>query len=365
MMRTFGMRQAVIGVLIVLAVAWSFYDAGARTGYPREDLIARAVWLNDHIQDEDVVAVDVRMDEYYDNRTIPGAVRLPWRTFRKNEPALNLAGVFRGVAEAQSILGEHGIARTDTVVLFDSVERDGGATASYVFWVLDVLGHEKVKILEQGIDGWIKAGYETASEPSTPTPVTYQAPVEDIHMERLATAPFLYQRLGDSYYQIVDARSPAEYLGEKPNKTLDGSVLKLGHVPGAYNIEYAEIWAGEKKNLKQPGDMASLFAGLDPSRAVVTYCHSARRGSFAYFGLRLMGYEDIRLYEHSWFEWGDEEKYYPVETKANPLSGKAGPWSKMSSRAARPSSDFSGSGSGSRESSSSGGADGGYVSCGG
>lgn len=48
-------------------------------------------------------------------------------------------------------------------MLYDSVERDGGATAAYVFWVLDLLGHTRKMVLERGIDAWEEAGYDLDS----------------------------------------------------------------------------------------------------------------------------------------------------------------------------------------------------------
>jgi thiosulfate/3-mercaptopyruvate sulfurtransferase len=173
-------------------------------------------------------------------------------------------------------------------------------------------------------------------------------------------------RLGDPYYQILDVRSRAEYLGEKPNTGLDGTPLKPGHVPTATNIDYTLNWnTPDIKAVKPYAALRELYGGLDPGRAVIIYCHSARRGSFGYLVLRLMGVEDVMLYEPSWMEWGNKRYYYPVETTENILTGK--PLTKTTSSSAAfnrggtttPNSGMaapSGSGRGSKS---------GYVSCGG
>jgi thiosulfate/3-mercaptopyruvate sulfurtransferase len=128
-------------------------------------------------------------------------------------------------------------------------------------------------------------------------------------------------RLGDPYYQILDVRSREEYMGEKTNTGLDGTVLSLGHIPTAYNSDYTLNWTTlEIKAIKPYAALRELYSGLDPGRAVITYCHSARRGSFGYFILRLMGFEDAMLYEPSWMEWGNKRYYHPVETAENILS---------------------------------------------
>jgi thiosulfate/3-mercaptopyruvate sulfurtransferase len=98
--------------------------------------------------------------------------------------------------------------------------------------------------------------------------------------------------------------------------------LKLGHVPTANNVNYVLNWTdAATKKMKSFQELQQLYEGIDPNRAVIAYCHSARRGSFGYFVLRLMGFADVLLYEPSWMEWGSHRYYYPVETAENILKG--------------------------------------------
>lgn len=318
-------RHLVIAALLLLGVFWSAAAAineNSKPDYPNARFLATAQWLQSHKEDIGLVVVDVREDKYFDDKLIPGAVRMPWGQFRYNDVAVNMGGLFVGIERSQQILGAHGIARNDTVVLYDSVARDGGATSSYIFWVLDLLGHRNIKVLERGIDSWIEVGGETVSAARKPEPVLYQAPADEIEMRKWVKADFIMPRLGDPYYQILDVRSREEYLGEKPNVGLDGTILKLGHVPTAYNINYVLNWTGtDTKKMKSYQDLQQLYKGLDPNRAVVPYCHSARRGAFGYFVLRLMGFADVLLYEPSWMEWGSQRYYYPIETAENILKG--------------------------------------------
>lgn len=323
----FSIRYWLTAGILALGVLWSLgSSAEKQQAYPNGSLIVDAQWLDEHSRDADLVIVDVRTDEYFDGGLIPGAVRMPWSLFRFNDVGAKLASKFIGVGEAQRILGEHGISRGDTVVLYDSVERDGGATASYVFWVLDILGHQKKMILERGIDGWDAAGFERVTSPPDRVPLLYQAPVDEIRSEEIIGGDFVYHRLGDFYYQIVDVRSAEEYKGEVGSKGLRGRPLKLGHIPGAVNINYQSAWQDtESKNIKSYAELQRLYAGLDPSRAVIVYCASGRRSSFSYYILRLMGFDDVYTYEPSWQQWGSPEKYYPVETRENVLQSSTLP----------------------------------------
>ena len=266
-----------------------------------------------------------------------------------------------GVRQAQEILGRHGITRSDTVVLYDSVKRDGGATAAYVFWVLDVLGHPKKRILNQGIDAWQAADFERTTRPRQPEPVLYQAASKDIHKGRLIDGDFVYKRLGDYYYQIVDVRSEAEYLGKKGTKGLDGTPLKLGHIPTAVNINYEAAWADpETKQIKSYTSLQTLYRGLDPARGVIVYCNSGRRSAFSYYILRLMGFEQVFTYEPSWKQWGDPDNFYPIETRANRLAGDRLPTASQKTAAIKQADR-----SRTTNKPASGEPSGGYVSCGG
>jgi thiosulfate/3-mercaptopyruvate sulfurtransferase len=331
-------RYAVIAVILLFGVYWSLASARPDSDYPESDYLVSGAWLKQHTNDTGLLIVDVREEKYFDGKLIPGAIRLPWGDFRYNNVVIGIGGIFIGPDRVQEVLGNHGISRNDTLILYDSVERDGGATASYVFWILDLLGHEKKKVLEGGIDGWLAAGGDVVSEPKRLEPTLYQAMLEEIRLRSWVDGEFILKRLGDPYYQIVDVRSRQEYLGEKPNVGLDGQILKLGHIPTAVNVDYRLNWTdAETKTLKSYEQLQELYRGLDPTKGVIVYCHSGRRSSFSYYVLRLMGFDDVLLYDRSWNEWGNSRTYFPVETRENRLSGSSLPGPGTTSTMARPS----------------------------
>jgi thiosulfate/3-mercaptopyruvate sulfurtransferase len=218
------------------------------------------------------------------------------------------------------------------------------------------LGHEDKKILERGIDGWLAAQGELVSEAKKLDPLLYQTPPNELRLRTWVDGDFIYGRLGDPHYQILDVRSPEEYLGEKPNVGLQGEVLKLGHIPTAVNVDYVLNWVDpDTKLLKPYPELQELYRGLNSSKGVVVYCHSGRRSSFSYFVLRLMGFSDVILYDRSWNEWGNSQFYFPVETEAHRLATTALPQAQERVRTERvaPGRDA-------RQT-----AKGGYVSCGG
>ncbi len=357
------LRLGIIALLLLLGVFWAFVSAktpGEEQGYPNGRFLVTADWLNQHLEDKGLVVVDVREKKYLADAFIPGAVHMEWQLFQQSDLSRGLGGIFVGADRAQEILGRSGIVPTDTVVLYDAEKRDGAATSSYVFWVMDLLGHENVKVLERGFEAWQEAGYKTVPAPAEPKPLLYQVPAEKLRLERWATGNFIQNRLGDPFYQILDVRSEPEYLGTAVNSGLDGRALKPGHIPTAFNIDYTLNWNDPKtKTIKPYAKLRELYAGLDSNRAVITYCHSGRRGSFTYFILRTMGMEAVSLYEASWFEWGNPRLFYPVETSANVLRGA------LPGVSAAPSGAMGGASAPKAKPSAGGSAAGGYISCGG
>lgn len=319
-------RLVVLAALLGIGSVWMLLTADSQAGvpdYPEAGYIATAEWLMQHKDDSGVLIVDVRQIEGKKTEEgravfIPGAVNLPWKKFRYHDAIRGVADAFVGIERAREVLGQYGVARTDTVVLYDSGQEDGGATASYIFWILDMLGHEKIRILDGGIDAWVQAGGRTVSEPRKPEAIEYHAPSTALRIRALQDGDFIAKRLGDPHYQIIDVRSEEEYLGQKPNMGLDGSVLKLGHIPGAVNIDYRLNWVNtETKQFLSYPALLNLYKGLDPEKAVVVYCHSGRRSSFTYFILRVMGFSDVILYDKSWNEWGSHSFYYPAEQRTH------------------------------------------------
>lgn len=357
-------RFIAIGIVLLLILVWSVsmaQDEGADALYPNSRFLVKAETLKEEMDQDDVIIVDVRTDEHYTGKIIPGAIRMKWSDFRHDDVSTGTASLFVGTQRAQEILGKHGIGRTSRVVLYDSVERDGGATASYVFWVLDILGHKKKMVLEGGINAWERAGFELESKPKQLSSILYQAPSDEIKKDKLIHGDFIRTRLGDKFYQIIDVRSPKEYRGDAGTKGLEGEPLKLGHIPTAVNINYVLAWEDEKtKMIRSYKNLQNLYKGLDPDIGVIVYCNSGRRSSFSYFILRLMEIDNVITYEPSWKEWGNPDNFYPVETKVNKFAEGAVPGTSRK----RTGTETAQTGQAAKASQGSE-PKGGYVSCGG
>jgi thiosulfate/3-mercaptopyruvate sulfurtransferase len=81
--------------------------------------------------------------------------------------------------------------------------------------------------------------------------------------------------------------------------------LRAGHVPGARNVPVSELYRPDH-TLKPPQELRELFAGagLRPDQAVITYCGVGISAAGLLFALHRAGFDEVRLYDASWEEWG-------------------------------------------------------------
>jgi thiosulfate/3-mercaptopyruvate sulfurtransferase len=109
-----------------------------------------------------------------------------------------------------------------------------------------------------------------------------------------------------SKYVIIDTRGMEEIIGEKK---MD-NVARGGHIPGSKFIEWKNITDMEsKKSFKSLEGMQKVFdkAGIKKDQTIYAYCMvGAGRGSHIISALRLLGYENVKVFTGSWDTWGND-----------------------------------------------------------
>ena len=113
------------------------------------------------------------------------------------------------------------------------------------------------------------------------------------------TGDELARRIEADEVTLLDVRSPAEFAGTG-GYPCDP---RQGHIPGAVNVDWSELFRGEGEPLGSKKMRALLEErGADLHRPIVAYCHSGQRSAFAVTALRAAGF-DAENYDGSWHEW--------------------------------------------------------------
>jgi thiosulfate/3-mercaptopyruvate sulfurtransferase len=262
--------------------------------YPNKDLLVDAVWVEEHLDDENIRFVDLRA-EGFEGGHIPDAVNITWQEL--TDPNNKVDGFLLPVDEFEEKMRSLGINNETTVVAYD----DGTSlSAARLFYALEYYGHYNVKVLNSGFTGWLDAGKEVSTvEPSIDEGSFTAKPQE----ERVSSLEFVANNLENEDVVIVDTRSSAEYSGE------DVRADRGGHIPNAVHLEWKESIT-EKDGIptfKSVEELMSMFeeAGIVKEKMIVPYCQTNVRGAHTYFTLRLLGFDEVKPYEGSWSEWGN------------------------------------------------------------
>jgi thiosulfate/3-mercaptopyruvate sulfurtransferase len=272
-------------------------------GYSDPDVLVSTEWVAQHLDDPEVRIAESNEDPLvYPSGHIPGAVEIDWAR-DLNDP------LRRDYIDAEAfsrLMGRLGITPTTTVVFYG--DRNNW-WAAYAYWVFQLFGHRRAKIMDGGRIKWEKEGRPMTRDAPTPRAAEYPVPERDdapIRAFRDQVRDHVEKK-----GQLVDVRSPEEYRGERlhmPDYPNEGA-LRGGHIPGARNVPWGRAVNADDGTFKSAPQLRTIYEeeqGLDPDDEVIAYCRIGERSSHTWFVLtRLLGYPKVRNYDGSWTEWGN------------------------------------------------------------
>jgi thiosulfate/3-mercaptopyruvate sulfurtransferase len=276
--------------------------------YAHPERLVTTEWLADNLGQAGLVVVESDEDVLlYDTGHIPGAVKVDWHT-ELNDPVTRDYVDGAGFAK---LLGDKGIGRDDTVVIYGD---KNNWWAAYALWVFSLFGHADVRLLDGGRAKWVAEGRELTKDVPNRQSVDYPVLERDDSVIRAFKEDVL-EHLGKP---LVDVRSPGEYSGEllhMPDYPQEGAV-RGGHIPGAASVPWARA-AAEDATFKTRDELEAIYQqeqGLSPNDEVVAYCRIGERSSHTWFVLtHLLGFPHVRNYDGSWTEWGNSVRV-PIVT---------------------------------------------------
>ncbi len=273
-------------------------------------------WVADHLADPDTRVAEVVWGEgaawgvaAYRSGHIPGAAAWDFAA-ELQDPARNAIVDQAGL---EALLSRSGVAPTTTVVVYSGLSN---LLATFAFWLLKVYGHRDVRLLDGDRGKWLAEGRPLSGETPAFAPTRYLA---QSYNERLrAHRDDVLRAIGQPGVLLVDARSPQMFSGAD-----QAGAARGGHIPGAINLAArrethadGSFRAWRTPTVREDGTflpVAELQAlcrglGIGPERAIITYCVRGGLSTHAWFVLtQLLGYPDVREYERSWVEWGNQE----------------------------------------------------------
>lgn len=224
---------------------------------------------------------------------IPGAVFFDLNAVADH--STDLPHMLPGPTQFGEAAGKLGIAETDTIVIYDGA---GLYSAPRVWWTFRIFGAKNVFILDGGLPAWKAEGRPLEAGDVKRPPRTFSAEMET---SAVAMHADVQMALNDDSVQVVDARAAGRFAGRDPEPRPG---LRSGHMPGAFNLPFAEIV--ENGRLASPEKIAAAFkkAGVDTDKPIITTCGSGVTAVVLTLGLEALGKKPGRVYDGSWSEWG-------------------------------------------------------------
>jgi len=291
-LQVLGAFAGGIVLLVVINSVSAYGFEGDDSNFPENESMKILVPIED-VSDKDIL-LDVSEGSI---RHIEGSAVIPYTNFTLG------AGIIKPLPEIAKILGDAGISRNDSVVIYSECLACGGGPflATSVYWMMKHLDHENVKVLDGTAEDWAAAG----------KPMSADARIRPVkaYMPEEITDVFVtceYVKSGEA--QIVDARTSQEH--------------EYGNIPGSISIPYESILNDSR--IKDASGLNEVFAGLNRDRPVVVYTNTGAKASVVRFALEMMGY-DARIY--SWRDWLENQPKFDFELQdvdAEPNPARSG-----------------------------------------
>ncbi|MEU3556872.1 sulfurtransferase [Streptomyces fragilis] len=264
----------------------------------RNDVLVDADWVQEHLDDPEVVIVEVDEDTAaYDKNHIRNAIKLDW-TKDLQDPVRR---DFVDQEGFEKLLSAKGIGNDSLVVLYGG---NNNWFASYAYWYFKLYGHENVKLLDGGRKKWELDARELVEEVPERVETQYKAKPQNTAIR--AFRDDVLAAIGKQ--NLVDVRSPDEFSGKllAPAHLPQEQSQRAGHVPTAANIPWSKN-ANDDGTFKSDEELKELYAeaDVDLAKDTIAYCRIGERSALTWFVLHeLLGVENVKNYDGSWTEYG-------------------------------------------------------------
>jgi thiosulfate/3-mercaptopyruvate sulfurtransferase len=192
-------------------------------------------------------------------------------------------------------LSSVGFANDMQAVVYD---RNGANYCGRLWWMLKWTGHNKVAVLDGGLQAWQAAGgaVNSGEEPAHFQTNFMLAPA----LATLVDGQTVADQLGRPAQTLIDARATPRFRGEV--EPLDPVA---GHIPGALNRPFSQNLSPDgkfKPSDQLRAEFETLLGGRDPA-TVVHHCGSGVSALPNLIAMEVAGLGRTSLYAGSWSDW--------------------------------------------------------------
>ena len=244
---------------------------------------AKAVYESEHLKGARFVDLDSELAEIPENAAVGGRHPLP------------------SIENFAQLLGRLGISPDTHVNIYD--DKFGANAAARFWWMLKALGHEKVQVINGGLQAALKNSIPSNSGKEVAQNVGAY-PAKNWTLGRVSMAE-VEDAAHSNNHIIIDVRDADRYNGL--TEPID---LVAGHIPTAINVPFTEnldengMFLSSERLLEKYSNLCSSV----PGDHVIVHCGSGVTACHTLLAFAHAGLEIPKLYVGSWSEWSRNEK---------------------------------------------------------
>ena len=259
-------------------------------------------WLAENLGASDLVVLDASRHlpaaernprSEFEAAHIPGARFLDAATLTDtSSPVPAALPNAEGLAQRLAALG---VSLNDRIVVYDD---SAVKTSARAWFALTAHGIKNVAVLDGGLAKWRSEGRPLDSGATSADPA---APANLAEASGIASKADMLANIDSNKEQVLDARGADRVFGTGIDPVHGG---QNGRIPGALCLPFGKV-LNDDGTFKSSEHLRAEFesAGIDLAKPIVTSCGSGVTASVLLFAARLLGKNDVRLYDGSWQEW--------------------------------------------------------------
>lgn len=282
-------RSRFYFLTILLAVLVSVPAALAQAAHP--EMVVTTEWLAAHLNDPNVVVLQVGSKSDYDAGHIPGARLLLGADFIDQQSPLQTE--LPPPEQLKHAFEKLGVSDNTRIIIYTPAWYPAAARA---YFTLDYIGHgNHTALLDGSIQRWRAEN----------RPLSKEVPAVTKGNLTLRVHPEVRAMLDTVKKVSESAPANAVLVDSRPEKR-----YKDGHIAGAAFLFWEDTVANGSKDptLLPPAKLKEILAsrGIKPGQKLVTYCEVGLQASHTYFIAKYLGY-DAAMFDGSIHQWSHVE----------------------------------------------------------
>ncbi|WP_101772785.1 sulfurtransferase [Peptostreptococcus faecalis] len=263
------------------------------------DYLTSISWLEKNMKENDkLLIIDARTDKEYGKGHIPGAINVSWQMLAKMDGKAGDKdwGTLQDAATLSKTLGDLGISKEKQVVVYGN--KDAWGEDGRVVWSLKRAGID-ARMLNGGIDLWSSEKKDVTKD--IPEIKKVEVKIDKIDPDINISTDELKKEYDN--LKIIDTREKDEYDGATKFGEARG-----GHLPKSINIPFNKFY-NDDATIKSNDEIIKIMdeSGIKKDDDIVTYCTGGIRSAHMALALKNAGYEKVRNYDSSFYEWAADE----------------------------------------------------------